>query len=367
MEKKNLNTGDTGIEEQGTDHRRILNINFDIFSKYRGMLMGIAILGIMFFHYTVSRGNEANWFESCYHLYIGGSFVDVFLILSGIGLYYSFKKVSNLSVFYEKRYVRILIPYMLIAVPFWFCKDFLIRSRGPIRFLKDLFFITFFQRGTKTFWYIFLICICYLIFPALFQLFEAASDHATEYIYYISLFTFFSVISLMIQDHNVELYENIKMALVRFPAFCGGCLIGKMSYEKRPIPKYVYGIMLASVFVEMIGVKPKTIMAYYAKGLFTFSLCLLFILLLEFLSQRWEKIVYGLRRIFEWIGKYTLELYLLHVGIRNLMNTLGMPTGSRRWTFLLWAVSFALAVPIHWLTNKIISHIRFSKPSGATE
>ena len=117
-------------------------LSFDIISKHRTILMGITILSIIFFHYTEDCVNyNYNLAPSIvyYKKYIGSSGVDIFLFLSGFGLYYSFKKNQDLRTFFKKRFTRILIPYFIISIPAWYIKDFLIEDKGLVHFLKDLF------------------------------------------------------------------------------------------------------------------------------------------------------------------------------------------------------------------------------------
>lgn len=54
---------------------------------------------------------------------IGNVGVDIFLLLSGIGLYYSYERSS--AGFFKRRLSRVLIPHLIFAVPY---RD--IKSRG---------------------------------------------------------------------------------------------------------------------------------------------------------------------------------------------------------------------------------------------
>ena len=155
-------------------------VNFNIFSKYREVLMGMAILSILVFHYTedcyVSNINY-NGIVRLYKTYIGSSGVDIFLLLSGLGLYYSFSKNSSIKDFYCKRLKRVLIPYFIIAIPVYFWYDFIYLSDGIIPFIKNLFFITLFTEGNILFWYIFFIIICYIIFSFIYKFIYKSKDN----------------------------------------------------------------------------------------------------------------------------------------------------------------------------------------------
>ena len=100
---------------------RQFNANLSDLSAYRTQLMGIATLMIIICHANAYHVLLPRFLAS---LFVWGNFgVDIFLFLSGIGLYYSLskrnthKKDDYIS-FYKKRGVRIYIPYIIIYVPY---------------------------------------------------------------------------------------------------------------------------------------------------------------------------------------------------------------------------------------------------------
>ena len=88
--------------------------NNSVLSQYRGALMGISIILIIVFHFTDDCHYYSYHFSgwiSFFWRYISSSSVDAFLFFSGLGLYYSMKKRSDVRSFYIRRLKRILIPY----------------------------------------------------------------------------------------------------------------------------------------------------------------------------------------------------------------------------------------------------------------
>ena len=82
-------------------------ISFSIFSKHRAALSGLAILLIMVFHYfenVVQMGEEHIIYGPAllWCRLIGSIGVELFLLISGIGLYFSFHKNRKLLSFYER-------------------------------------------------------------------------------------------------------------------------------------------------------------------------------------------------------------------------------------------------------------------------
>lgn len=328
---------------------------WDVISDYRGVLMGISIICIIIFHYVEDCGiyhvHKNGWVEF-FRNYITSSSVDGFLFLSGFGLYYAMKKHPDISQFYKRRFTRILIPYFLIAIPALCWNDFLFDKTGVKAFFSDLSFYSFFTRGMSWFWYILLICFCYLIFPFIFRAIDKAPDEESEQMRIINLFTFFTVITFVIRLSNKELFDNTNLALLRIPFFCLGCFIGKYSYEKRSISGGTYGLMLLSLFAIQFRKGSKIIFARYSAAFLNISACILIAILFSKLKH-FEKIHNWIKKFFEWFGKYSLELYLAHVTVRGVMRDYGHPTCYGRNELIMVAISIVLALIVNQLTKWI--------------
>lgn len=328
---------------------------WDVISDYRGVLMGISIICIIIFHYVEDCGiyhvHKNGWVEF-FRNYITSSSVDGFLFLSGFGLYYAMKKHPDISQFYKRRFTRILIPYFLIAIPALCWNDFLFDKTGVKAFFSDLSFYSFFTRGMSWFWYILLICFCYLIFPFIFRAIDKAPNEESEQMRIINLFTFFTMITFVIRLSNKELFDNTNLALLRIPFFCLGCFIGKYSYEKRSISGGTYGLMLLSLFAIQFRKGSKIIFARYSAAFLNISACILIAILFSKLKH-FEKIHNWIKKFFEWFGKYSLELYLAHVTVRGVMRDYGHPTCYGRNELIMVAISIVLALIVNQLTKWI--------------
>lgn len=89
----------------------MITIDLKTISKNRTTIMGMAMLLVMFFHSSIEL-------SGCSVLAalkdMGDVGVDIFLMMSGFGIYCSLKKDDNLHRFYKKRLLRILPAYLLI-------------------------------------------------------------------------------------------------------------------------------------------------------------------------------------------------------------------------------------------------------------
>ena len=89
-------------------------INFSSLSDYRTELMGAAMLFVMLFHVGMDRHS------TFYALHrIGNVGVDIFLLLSGIGLWFAWQKKPSLRHFDWRRFVRLYPAWLIMAMLFY--------------------------------------------------------------------------------------------------------------------------------------------------------------------------------------------------------------------------------------------------------
>lgn len=70
--------------------------SWDMFSKYRTVLMGCAIFGIVLCHVSLAQTHNGMSVSALGRVFaVFTAFVDVFMFLSGLGLYYSRRKKSR--------------------------------------------------------------------------------------------------------------------------------------------------------------------------------------------------------------------------------------------------------------------------------
>lgn len=92
-------------------------MNLNTFSVYRTELMGIATILIIVCHMPVFGVVMPHWLQTI--LGCCGFGVDIFLFLSGMGMYNSYvtSRMKNKTVlrWLAKRYLRIVVPLVLIV------------------------------------------------------------------------------------------------------------------------------------------------------------------------------------------------------------------------------------------------------------
>lgn len=127
-------------------------------------MMGLAIIMVMMFH-TVGRVNN----ELFSYIFSNGDFgVDLFAIISGIGIVQALKKHADLKIYYQRRLLRILPAYFIAVLPVALYRHF-VHGATYGQMLTLLSAMGIF-RGLIAYWYISYILLCYLFAPLLYRL-----------------------------------------------------------------------------------------------------------------------------------------------------------------------------------------------------
>ena len=93
---------------------KIKDIELANISRFRGELMGAAMLFIILFHVALPREDAFFGLRR-----MGNVGVDMFLFLSGIGLWFSWTKNPSAKHFFIRRYLRIYPTWLIIACLFY--------------------------------------------------------------------------------------------------------------------------------------------------------------------------------------------------------------------------------------------------------
>lgn len=136
----------------------------NILSRQRSAIMGVSIILIMLFHCYIHFDDNVMTF-----LFRNGNIgVELFALLSAIGINKSLRKDDNIWHFYKKRLLRIFPTYLLVATPYGLFRHFKHgASWGHVISLSTSISTLL---GDLTFWFITYILICYLISPLIFRL-----------------------------------------------------------------------------------------------------------------------------------------------------------------------------------------------------
>lgn len=137
-------------------------------SRYRGQIMGFAIVCILFFHSRILIAEPWNYFLNL----LWG--VDIFFFISGMGVHRSLSKNDDALAFYKRRFRRIYPGYLPVALLFF--APVLVRAVNSGETLKavrelmgNVLMLGWVNgMGNQLNWYPQAVCLFYLAAPALF-------------------------------------------------------------------------------------------------------------------------------------------------------------------------------------------------------
>lgn len=183
--------------------------------------MGFAILWIIFFHAKLQTDSPIAKFV----LEIGYGGVDIFLFLSGFGLYYSCShKWDGIKSYYKKRFQRIF-PTFWIALLLIFLIQGPYSLKGLAAFLAKCTTLGLWLPFVPMYlWYISLICLLYTIYPLFYKCYTSKPRTTIIGVMSLSLILISIYVTKNIgSDHNGMLI----LAISRFPIFFIGSLFGR--------------------------------------------------------------------------------------------------------------------------------------------
>ena len=233
------------------------SFNWFTISKYRNEIFGIAIISVIIFHYCSDAlkklpvGTLRNLFETYYYV-IGALGVEVFIFLSGMGLFFAMKKNPSTLNFYIRRLERILIAYTIWGGLFYWIKNIVLLKKGYAAMLEDFFFITFWRDGVINLWFVAFIIVAYLCFPVIYKCLKKENKYRTI-LYMVMLVIYFSGAEVLKQIFP-GLFLNIRYAIYRIPIFITGVYCGNKIYEKEQSAILDKVIIISGIAINIIYV-----------------------------------------------------------------------------------------------------------------
>lgn len=291
------------------------NSLYDLISKHRKELMGIAALFVLFDHCWIRVFSDVpGLFEIEYFMkeYLGTFGVFVFIFLSGFGLPNSYKK-NSLKNFYIKRFVRIYITYFA-AIIFYV----LINKDSITDFLQQITMLTLFNNNYYPYlWFIPALFVLYLFFPLYYEFYNKTNNKVTFSIIFILIWCIFAFLF-----KNID-YEPLVRLIRIIPIFVFGILSNDMLKKTKINITLCMFLIFVSVFlfdtIENLLLSFSLTTYYYVFecSIFAVSFCSLYSYIIEKLKD--IKPVEIIAKVFKHIGNISLELYCFQVIVELLI------------------------------------------------
>ena len=332
-------------------------MNLERLLKRRNDIYGFLAIWIVVFH--CYRNIGMSYIPGLTHFVsLGNISVDIFFFLSGLCLTLSCKKQSNPNwkKFFKRRFQRILIPYLIISIPYY-AWNALVEHSGSILkktavFLANVSTLSWWINGSATTWYVSAIILFYLLFPVLYL--HIRQSIRKSIIILLAAFAF-AIISAYIPVIN-----KCILTWARLPIYITGIIIGVyiddiMSFLNDNIHKrrvifcaiiciivLVCGLTINEV--NSLGPKIKKVWRYILYYPITISIIVLLSTIPNFIHKS----------LFSYIGSLSLEIYLIHITILHPMKFYGWIDylGTSLY-FILPIIAIAISIIINLISRKI--------------
>lgn len=334
----------------------ISKCSFAIFSKYRGELMGVAILGVCLLHAFKWAGIGESLIAHAVGPFARIAFTEGFLFLSGFGLYYSFSKNGDLRKFYIKRVNRVLLPYIIMGLPF-FLLSLITGGISVSPFLLKITSLYFWFFGNDGMWYISMSVVLYLLFPFAYKfMFAQQKEIGVVTRTLVIIMTCVSA-CFALYDFAPHYYNMLQIGITKTPMFFIGMLVAWYSCLGLSMTwKHMIGggILLSITF--LLKNHSDVFVPYYEMA-YRLLMMPLFCLVIEYLKIK------RLNVFLQWFGRYSLEIYVLQmlvIGVaQKVLTAMGCPLSliPMLHTLLTFAIVIGFCVPIHNGIDKLINKI----------
>ena len=322
----------------------IKDIELTNISRYRGELMGMAMIFIILFHVSLPQSDMFFGLRR-----MGNIGVDMFFFLSGIGLWFSWTKNPSCKHFFKRRYLRIY-PTWLVMASLYYIPRF--RGGDIMAWIDLIGDITinwdFWLHDELTFWYIPATMMLYLFAPAYMELIR---KHPIYRWLPVVMIMWCILVQYVTAIHDI--FGHIEIFWSRVPIFFIGINMGEMVRRKDKLDgASIWMIVIlfvatltSSIFLEqnLHGRFP-----LYVERMLYIPLTITTILLLNRIFRRTPK---WFNNAFKFVGALSLECYLIH--IHFVLNYI-----PKEWTY--WATFLmctAITLPTAWCLSKVVGKL----------
>ena len=331
-------------------------------SRHRAQIMGFAAMWIFVFHvrnevvlfdalpkfgYVPYVGNVDIFFDN-----IGFNGVDLFLFLSGWGLYHA-KKKHSLLVFYKRRYRRLILPYIVACLlpAVYYRWDI-------IRLIKAVTGWTFLTKDVlEPKWFIPAIAIFYLFFPLYHWLFEKVSN---KYLFTAAVVTLWTAFSMVIPLFTSR--TDICGPIARIPIFVIGVLFGWFTFNGKELGKAAW-IVIAVLMVcgfqmeyyvafKKVELLNPTISNGLPGILIATSVCFV----AGYVFRLLDRIVF-IQKVYGFLGLMTLEFYAVQdiiMFVRDEIRNSGAPFNDHLFVLIVFALCLGSGYLLYLFNSLII-------------
>ena len=322
------------------------NFEWSVVSQFRSEIMGVAIILVLLCHCSgFSWGMFQPYVKELAHL--GACGVDIFLFVSGYGLFFSMKKNSDVLGFYKRRFLRIVPEYLFLAGISYAVLNALRKTGFEWReFLIQLSAVRaaflYESNDARHLWYMFFIFFAYAFFPIIYFLGNCDKKAKAKFFFALTIVAYLIDALLFIAFPDFMKVYSIDTHLSRIPMFALGTYYGSQASEGKSTYKKIVPSLFAvffalrlfkiTVFGSGDAVPVGHVFVRLANQCLGIAIMLSTALLMGRLQSRGLEIAGA---VLSWFGKASLELYLIHGFLMPIWSSLGF---SNAWYMYFIAI-----------------------------
>lgn len=314
--------------------------NLKEISAARNYIYGLAILWIVFYHCGINVGSG-----TVLSAIKGGGdcAVEIFFFLSGICLYFSYFNNPRPLAFYKRRLLRTL-PYYLIFYGVVFVYFNLIRDCNVGQFFLNYTMLDFWIHGLgNSPWYLAAILVFYLAYPLILKVFFGAYKHKPLFV-----MLFLAAIAAVTAVLSV-FCPHLRVFSYRIPIFLLGCYAGKLVYEGREF-RFWHGLVLFGCLIVSGILFHFFKDVSFVRNVFYLPLALTLTAVASQLFRFNETYCKAVNKPFEYVGTFTLEIYLTHEktqeNVIRILHACGVEVAFDNVAYQLCCIALALGISI---------------------
>lgn len=322
-----------------------MKVYFDpqLISKYRTQLMGIAMLWIILFHTPFNDTELPSLLRYIRRTGYGG--VDIFFFLSGLGIFFAYKK-ENLKSFYKKRFLRIIpyyLPIVLAYSLFLYFNNFITLKEVWLK----VFLLDYWTNEVMLGWYIPVALLFYLITPFIMRM--IGKEKTSHYLLLITLILICGFSIGYLGNYYYRMYD-----LIRLSGFVEGLLVGFLIMNKRSINIIwiILNLIIGGTLLIIFSLYQydNTFISIYFRILPFFFLSFSICAILSYLISLFKNYRFP---IFYFIGSYTLSIYAFHERLTYMLFFYKIPYPKYTSLILTLILSILWQKSIDFLINHI--------------
>ncbi len=327
-------------------------VGLDVLSNVRPVLMGMATVMILYCHSGYWCKEMPSMLKS--FLMMGYLGVDIFLFISGIGMYFSWNKKNeerkSIMHWYTKRYVRVLVPYLFICIPIY----------GILLWLDQSSLSTFICNVTtlsywlyhKGAWYVAMLMPLYFLTPLLIK--YLSGQYGWWYFIILTSICYFCALFLAYYPPEPNgLVHNIAFVVYRLPTYFLGIALAPYIYRSVKIKKNAIIIISILCLLAMC-------VLYMVNMPFEMFATIIIIVISCYIFSLPDPLIVNCRKVFTKLGKVSLESYLFNIFLPLLLIRIDwdfiLYPGINEGNYVMYATTIILGLFLsfscNWLTKK---------------